>query len=118
MRDTQINNKKLRVITRRDIPLEYQGVQGAHAAIQFQHEHPELAVDWFTNSNYLIFLSVKNEDELKQFIKKAESNNIITSIFREPDINNEITAIALEPCDLSRRITGGLPLMRREVCDV
>lgn len=117
MKDTQIkNDSKLRVITRRDLALPTQAVQSGHAGIQFQHEHPELAKIWYHNSNYLIFLSVENEDELKKFINKANSNNIKLSIFREPDLNNEITAIALEPCDWSRRHTSGFPLMRTEVC--
>jgi len=91
-------------------------VQSAHAAIQFQHEYPELAKNWYSNSNYLIFLSVENEAELIKLINKANSNNIKISIFREPDINNEITAIALEPCDWSRKHTSGFPLMRKEEC--
>tara|TARA_R110000796_G_scaffold98092_1_gene205475 strand:- start:4907 stop:5233 length:327 start_codon:yes stop_codon:yes gene_type:complete len=108
----------LRIITRSDIPLTYQAVQSAHACVQFQYEHPELAKNWFNNSNYLIFLSVENEQELEKLISKANSNNINISIFREPDINNEITAIALEPCDWSRRHTSGIPLMRKEKVDV
>ena len=93
-------------------------MQSAHACVQFQHEHPELARDWFTNSNYLIFLSTENEDSLKELIKEANSKNIKISIFREPDINNEITAIALEPCEQSRKMTSRLPLMRKEACHV
>jgi hypothetical protein len=87
-------------------------VQSAHAGIQFQHEHPELAKNWFHNSNYLIFLTVSNEEELQTLIDKAITQNIIVSVFREPDINNEITAIALEPCDDSKRLTSTLKLMR------
>ena len=112
MKDTQINVNKLRVISRRDLPLPYQAVQSAHAGIQFQHEYPELAKNWFHNSNYLIFLSVNNEEELNSLIDRAMSKNIKISIFREPDINNEITAIALEPCDDSKRITSALKLMK------
>ena len=95
-----------------------QSVQAGHAGIQFQHEHPKLAKLWYYNSNYLVFLSTENETSLKKLIEKANSQNIKISIFREPDINNEITAIALEPCDNSRRMTGGLPLIRKEVNNV
>ena len=115
MKDTQIKNKKLIVITRRDLPLPYQAVQAAHAAVQFQYEHPELAKNWYHNSNYLIFLTTENEDELKKFIDKANSNNIQLSIFREPDINNQITAIALEPCEQSRKMTSSLPLIKLKI---
>jgi hypothetical protein len=55
---------------------------------------------------------VTNEEELQSFIDRAMSKNIKVSVFREPDINNEITAIALEPCNDSKRLTSGLKLMK------
>ena len=69
-------------------------------------------MNWFHNSNYLIFLSVENEEELQSLIDKAITQNIQVSVFREPDIDNEITAIALEPCNDSKRMTSGLKLMK------
>lgn len=105
------------MVSRKDLSIGMQAVQSGHAAIQFQHEHPELAKNWFHNSNYLIFLSAKDEEELNSLIDRAQSQNIQVSVFREPDINNEITAIALEPCVQSRKLTSGLQLMRKEVCD-
>lgn len=111
MKNTQINNSKLRVISRNDISLPYQAVQASHACVQFQYEHVEIANNWYNNSNYLIFLSTEDENSLKELIEKANSKNIKISIFTEPDINNEITAIALEPCDESRKMTSGLCLM-------
>ena len=112
MKNTQINTSKLRTITRRDLELPYQAVQSGHAGIQFQHEYPELAKDWYHNSNYLVFLTVENESSLQKLIRKASLRNIQVSIFREPDINNEITAVTLEPSDASNRITSGLPLLK------
>ena len=109
--DWQINTEKLRVITRSDLPLSYQAVQSGHAGIQFQHEHPEIAKHWHENSNYLIFLSVKDEERLKRLIDIAELNNIKHSVFREPDIGNEITAIALEPSSVSKKITSKIKLL-------
>jgi len=87
-------------------------VQSAHACVQFQHEHPEIAKQWYHHSNYLIFLSVENEKELESLIDKAKSQNIQVSVFREPDINNEITAIAIEPTINSMSITSELKLMK------
>jgi hypothetical protein len=86
-------------------------VQSAHAAIDFQHAHPKEATDWQTKSNYLALLTVANEEELYKLIDKATIRGIKHTIFREPDINNEITAIAFEPCDASRRLTSGCPLL-------
>ena len=109
MNPTQI---KLRTITRSDLPIGYQAVQSAHAAIQFQHEYPEEAKEWYTKSNYLIFLSVKDENELKNFIRKLENERVKFSVFREPDINNQITAVTLEPGQVSDRLTKHLKLMK------
>ena len=89
-----------------------QVIQSSHAAIQFQHEHPKLAREWYIHSNYLIFLSMENKQELETFIEKTKTLNIVHSIFREPDINNEITAIALNPCVESNKITSGLKLLK------
>ena len=65
MKNTQINpTEKLRIVTRRDLHIGYQAVQAGHAAIQFQHEHQVEAKAWYTQSNYLAFLSVDDETEL------------------------------------------------------
>lgn len=102
-------------MTRRDLKLPYQSVQSAHAAIQFQYEHPELAKLWYKQSNYLAFLTVANEEELVKLIDKAEAKGIKHSIFREPDINNQITAVAFEATDEARRLTSSCPILGKEV---
>ena len=113
---TQIkNNEKLRVVSRRDISFGYQAVQSGHALVQFQHEHPIKSKDWYHNSNYLAFLTVKDEEELEKLIRKAEAKEIKHSIFREPDIGNEITAVAFEASDDARRITSACPKMGKEL---
>lgn len=103
------------MVSRRDISFGYQAVQAGHAAIQFQHEHPELAQLWYNKSNYLAFLTVTNEEALEELIRKAESRGIKHSVFREPDMGNEITAVAFEASDDARRITSSCPMMGKEV---
>jgi hypothetical protein len=92
----------------------YQGVQSQHAAIQFVMEHPEIGSVWFGNSNYLGWLSVANEQELCQLIERARQLDIKISVFREPDIDNQITAIALEPGARSKKLCGDLTLALKE----
>jgi hypothetical protein len=104
----------LYVITRQDISSGYQAVQSIHAAIQFGMEHPDIHRFWFDKSNYLGLLSVANELELGKIIEKAAEQNIKFSVFREPDIDNQITAIALEPGNKSKKICSSLPLALRE----
>jgi hypothetical protein len=58
-----------------------------------------------------VFLTVANEQELYKLIDKADSRGIKYTIFREPDIHNEITAIAFEPSDASKKITSSCPLL-------
>ena len=111
----QINNQKLRVVTRRDLPIAYQAVQSGHAAIDFQHEHAVEAKEWQTKSNYLAFLSVADEQELIKLATKAILMGIKHTIFREPDIDNEITAIAFEPSDAARKLTSSCALLGKEV---
>lgn len=108
-------HQKLIVITRRDLAPGYQAVQAAHAAIEFQHEHPQISKEWNTYSKYLIFLSVENENELKFLLQKAQIRNIVYSTFNEPDIGNQLTAIALEPSEISYKLTSGLPLALKEI---
>jgi hypothetical protein len=72
-------------------------VQSAHAAIEFQHEHPKIAKEWNTNSKYLIFLSVENEKELQRLLTKIQIRDLKYTTFFEPDIGNQLTAICIEP---------------------
>ena len=109
------STEKLRVITRRDLSLGYQATQACHAAIDFQHEYQREATEWHTSSNYLAILTVKDEEELIDILVKVSLRGIKYTIFREPDLNNEITAVALEASNDSRKITSSLPLLGKEV---
>lgn len=109
------NTEKLRVVTRRDLPIPYQAVQSGHAAIDFQHQYPVEAKEWQTQSNYLAFLTVADEAELIKLISRAILSGIKHTVFREPDIDNQITAVAFEPCELSRKLTSSCPLLGKEL---
>jgi peptidyl-tRNA hydrolase len=90
-------------------------IQAAHAAIEFQHEHPEIAKEWNTQSKYLIFLSVENEQELQRFLQKIEIRDLKHTKFFEPDIGNQLTAIAIQPGEETRKLTSNLPLALKEL---
>ena len=112
---TQIHEgDKLYVVSRRDITAGYQSVQAQHALAEFIFEHPEIAREWHKNSNYLGFLSAADERELNRLIEMALLHNLKISVFREPDIGNEITAIAIQPGETSKKLVRNLPLGLKE----
>lgn len=88
--------------------------QSCHAISLFKEEHFEIAKQWFERSNYLAVLSTKDEQSLLQLIDKAYQNNIKFSIFFEPDLKYEITAIALEPNKKSKKLCSNLKLALRD----
>ena len=107
-----MKNQKFTVVTRKDLSLPYQAVQAAHAAINFIFDHPDRAGPWHKDSQYLVFLSVKGEKELEKLINKVSDSGILYTVFREPDIGNEITAVALEPSSLATKLVRNIKLMQ------
>lgn len=89
-------------------------MQSIHAAIQFAMEHPSTNKEWFEKSNYLGFLSVSDERQLLRLAEKANSLGIECSIFREPDIDNQVTAIAIAPGSTSKKLCSNLKLALKE----
>ena len=89
----------------------YRAVQSTHAAINFIFEHPGRAGPWWKESNYLVQLEVNNEDELKALIQKLDRHQLCYSAFREPDIGNQITAVAIEPSEITQKLVRKLPLL-------
>jgi len=81
---------------------------------QFTEEQKEVDALWFKNSNYIVLLSVENEEALENLIAMASIKNVRLAIFREPDIDNQITAVAFEPGEQSRRLCSRLKLALSE----
>ena len=77
------------VFVRRDLPHPNRVVQVGHVVIQsiknFPHsgEHP-----------YIIVFGVKTEKSLKNTLDFLQERGIMVVGFREPDRNNELTAVA------------------------
>ena len=84
--------------------------QSCHVAFTFSKEHPDLANQWQEISNYIGILAARSELEFSQIIEKATLQNLKFSLFREPDLDNQITAIALEPGLQSKKLCSQLPL--------
>ena len=99
---------KLYLVTREDLPAGQQAVQAAHALTEFLVQHGKVARDWYEKSNTLAFLAVPNEKALGVISRKARDRLIPVSVFREPDRQNEVTALAIGP--EGRRLVRNLPL--------
>ena len=111
---TQINNQKFVVVTRQDLKPGEQLAQSNHASIQFQHEHPIISKDWLQNSNYIVILAAKDEQDLLRILEKTRNAGLQSSVFTEPDLDNQVTAISIEPSLMPQKICSNLPLALKE----
>ena len=109
-----LTTQKLIVVSRRDLKPGVQASQSLHSSHQFLFEHPTLSKNWFTNSNYLVLLSVENEQQLVDLTLKLSQLNIPFSKFYEPDLNNELTSVSFLSDSVTKRITSGMPLLLKE----
>ena len=83
--------KKLYVLVRNDILNKSQiAVQGGHAVAEFILKHPW--TEW--DNGTLVYLGIKNENQMIRYCIRLSLSDIDYSEFREPDLNNQITAVA------------------------
>ena len=97
------------ILVRQDLSIAQQAVQSVHAAIEatkaFKQtpRHPSV-----------IICSVEDEKALQKAIFKVEQSGIRYKAFLEPDIGNQMTAIATEPvCGKQRKVFKKFKLMNR-----
>lgn len=105
---------KLYVVTRQDMSPGAQATQSTHAAFQFAVEHPLLTERWYQESKYLVLLSVPDEASLGVLAVRLDEADLVYTVWREPDWGDQITAIAVEPCQQARIMMANLPLTLRE----
>lgn len=110
----QINPDKLirnysYFFTRQDISPEYQLVQTAHAALELGNKlQPDQVKDL-----YFACCGAKDLAELKEIESTLINLNLDYIAFREPDIGNEMTAIAVFPIAENKRgILRKFPLLK------
>lgn len=100
---------KLYMVSRADLPAGVQACQAMHAMREFVAQHPEVEREWHQTSNHIAFLAADDIEELQFLIKVAAQNGILHSVFFEPDLENELTAVAFEPTIESRELLSRLP---------
>lgn len=104
------NGDKLYIVTRQDLAPGDILAQSCHAVAEFGREYPDVFLEWQDVSNYIAVLECKDEKELLSLIDRADKKRIRFSVFFEPDLDNEITAIALEPGLESKKLCSSLRL--------
>lgn len=81
--------------------------QAVHAAYLFGEQYPHLQSYWYRESNNIVCLQT---DDIRSLADKLEVESIRISRFEEPDRDNELTAIAVEPAGWKK--LSSLPLAR------
>lgn len=84
---------KLYVIVRKDLTISQRAVQAGHALAAYLLRGSFLR-RW--KNETLIYLGVKGLKQLENLKRKFDFENIDYTEFREPDLENEITAIATD----------------------
>ena len=101
---------RLYVVVRNDLSAGLQAAQAVHAVGEFRDIHTNIYDEWFSKSNFIAILQVKDYHALKELMKTLNNKNIRFTSFREPDLGNEITSLCIEPGIESRKVLSSLPL--------
>lgn len=80
--------KKLYVLVDRSLKPVYGCVQGGHAVAQWMIEHPN-SREW--RNDYLIYLRA----DVNKWKKRLDCYDVDFTEFREPDLDNKTTALAV-----------------------
>jgi len=80
---------KLYVLIRKDLNHSQRAVQAGHAVAEYLLKGSD---DW--KNSTLVYLGVKGEHQLRTWMNKLSRLDIKCVPWREPDMNNQITAIA------------------------
>lgn len=88
-------------------------VQGMHALTEFLFKYPEESQNWYKNSNSIVFLEASIED-IDNLILRLNSKNIKYAEFYEPDLDNALTAICIEPGNKTKKLCYHFKLALKE----
>ena len=89
---------KMYVMVNKELPPLHGGIQAAHSIheIMFNHKGNLKLYDWASHHKTLVFLGA-SEVEMILMMNYFDSMKKIYSSFKEPDLDNLLTAIAFEP---------------------
>jgi len=83
------------VLVTKELDETYRNVQGGHASIEYtlKYKDSKLFQEWRSDP-YLIHLGVRFHSSLKDWKEKLSELNIPHIVWKEPDLDNQETAIA------------------------
>jgi hypothetical protein len=99
---------KLFIVGRQDLPAGLRVAQMFHALTSFIFGKPKETGEWFAKSNNLVLLEVPDKGALEDLLARLISKGIPVASFCEPDLGDELTAVAVGP--EGRRALSTLPL--------
>ena len=82
---------KMYVLVRNDLSNSQKAVQAGHAVAQYLLTKPDTQWD----NGTLIYLGVRDETELNLWTARLTKSGVFNVGFREPDIGDQLTAVAL-----------------------
>ena len=85
-------------------------VQSKHSFGRFAYHHYDKFKHWMETSEYLVSLSIENEEKLQDLYYKLQDNGADVVAFKEPDIDNQLTSICYYGTPELRKITNKLEL--------
>ena len=109
---------KFYIAVRADLPPGLQLAQSVHAMAEFWDAHPSFARSWRHRSNYLVVVSVPNEEALLALASEAAiGKELCTTLVCEPDLGDEYTALAMQPGPVAGALCASLSLALRNAVD-
>lgn len=85
---------KLFVVVKKTLAAGLYAAQAIHAFRAFVGEYPVLEAFWHEEHNNIVVLQ---DDDIEGLVERLRAAGFRLSTFREPDLDNELTAICVEP---------------------
>jgi hypothetical protein len=86
---------KITIVVREDLTPGSKVVQSAHGMAEFSARHGPEFIEWTNKSNYLCYLEL-SKFRMELLLTRLKDLGIKFSVFLEPDIGNQMTAITIE----------------------
>jgi len=107
-------NWKLRIVVDQTLKPGQQIAQALHAAIEFLFVYPEQSNTWHCLSNSVVVMNCEPE-ELPKLLDRCKKKNVQYSTFMEPDMDNRLTAVCIEPTRTGKKCTSNYKLAMRDI---